>query len=142
MGPAGKEYVYKDELRAARPGRQAQKARQIGEAEVAEWLKAEEAKFNQRYERELMNPREALSLGSISEIVMPTDLRSALGKQSRVLPAPLQARPDAGRPAGVLLMSAELKPYNAYTNNPLIHRDRRLGKTRLRVGALASPATT
>jgi hypothetical protein len=26
-----------------------------------------------------MNPREALSLGSISEIVMPTDLRSTLG---------------------------------------------------------------
>jgi acetyl/propionyl-CoA carboxylase alpha subunit len=26
-------------------------------------------------------------------------------------------------------MSAEQKPYNAYTNNPLIHRDRRLGKS-------------
>jgi len=26
-------------------------------------------------------------------------------------------------------MSAELKPYNAYSNNPLIHRDRQLGKT-------------
>ena len=35
-----------------------------------------EAELNQRYERELMNPREALSLGSISEIVMPTDLRA------------------------------------------------------------------
>ena len=48
--------------------------------EVADWLKAQEAEFNQRYERELMNPREALSLGSISEIVMPTDLRAVLGR--------------------------------------------------------------
>lgn len=71
MGPAGKEYVYKDELRAARA-----KAKEHGE----EWLKAQEAEINQRYERELMNPREALSLGSISEIVMPDDLRHVLAR--------------------------------------------------------------
>lgn len=71
MGPAGKEYVYKDELRAVRA-----KAREHGE----EWLKAQEAEINQRYERELMNPREALSLGSISEIVMPDDLRHVLAR--------------------------------------------------------------
>ena len=71
MGPAGKEYVYKDELRAARA-----KAKEQGE----EWLKAQEAEINQRYERELMNPREALSLGSISEIVMPDDLRHVLAR--------------------------------------------------------------
>ncbi|MEE4107982.1 MAG: acetyl-CoA carboxylase carboxyltransferase subunit, partial [Halieaceae bacterium] len=34
----------------------------------------------QRYERELMNPNEALSLGSISQIVMPSDLRHVLGE--------------------------------------------------------------
>ena len=34
-----------------------------------------------------MNPREALSLGSISEIVMPTDLRAVLG-QNLAVPAP------------------------------------------------------
>jgi hypothetical protein len=32
-----------------------------------------------------MNPREALSLGSISEIVMPTDLRSVLGRNLEFL---------------------------------------------------------
>lgn len=79
MGPAGKEYVYKDELRKVRAEAK-QRAKDAGEKEASEWLKAEEAKFNLRYERELMNPREALSLGSISEIVMPTDLRSTLGK--------------------------------------------------------------
>ena len=78
MGTAGKEFVYKTEIRQMRD--EAAKKRKAGvpEAEVAEWLRAQEALLNQRYERELMNPREALSLGSISEIVMPTDLRRVL----------------------------------------------------------------
>ena len=129
MGPAGKEYVYK--RRAAQGRATKRKARRRHRPAQPRrrpptWLKAEEAKFNQRYERELMNPREALSLGSISEIVMPTDLRATLGKNLELPAASLPARSDAVRPAGVLLMS-EHKPYNAYTNNPLIHRDRRLG---------------
>jgi acetyl-CoA carboxylase carboxyltransferase component len=95
MGPAGKEYVYKDELRAVRAQAKL-RAKEVGEKEAAEWLKAEEAKFNLRYERELMNPREALSLGSISEIVMPTDLRATLGKSLAMFlrqykPGPMQA---------------------------------------------------
>jgi acetyl-CoA carboxylase carboxyltransferase component len=95
MGPAGKEYVYKDELRAVR-AQAKQRAKEVGDKEAGEWLKNEEAKFNQRYERELMNPREALSLGSISEIVMPTDLRSTLGKSLQFLlrqykPGPMQS---------------------------------------------------
>jgi acetyl-CoA carboxylase carboxyltransferase component len=73
MGPAGKEFVYKDELRKARA--EAQK-REDGAA----WLKAREAELNLRYERELMNPREALALGSISRLVDPGDLRRALGE--------------------------------------------------------------
>ncbi|MEB2285374.1 MAG: acetyl-CoA carboxylase carboxyltransferase subunit [Myxococcales bacterium] len=78
MGPAGKEYVYKTELKQAR--NTAARRRKAGddEAAIAEWLKAQEGELNQRYERELMNPREALSLGSISEIVMPSDLRRVL----------------------------------------------------------------
>ncbi|MBU0538009.1 MAG: acetyl-CoA carboxylase carboxyltransferase subunit, partial [Gammaproteobacteria bacterium] len=48
---------------------------------VAEWQKQEELLLTQRYERELMNPNEALSLGSISQIVMPSDLRKVLGEQ-------------------------------------------------------------
>ena len=73
MGTAGKEYVYKDELQqvrarrrhgARRPRRAAQRARagaRGGASAPREWLKAQEAELNQRYERELMNPREALS---------------------------------------------------------------------------------
>ncbi len=75
MGPAGKEFVYKDELRKIRA-----KARQMGPEEGALWLKDREAELNQRYERELMNPREALSLGSVSRIVMPVELRATLGR--------------------------------------------------------------
>ncbi|MEY4510868.1 MAG: hypothetical protein RLZZ450_2990, partial [Pseudomonadota bacterium] len=47
MGPAGKEYVYKDELRAVRAQAKL-RAKESGEKEAADWLKAEELKFNQR----------------------------------------------------------------------------------------------
>jgi acetyl-CoA carboxylase carboxyltransferase component len=96
MGPAGKEFVYKKELRALRAqvparvktahaalrdaGVPESEARARADKDVQEWLKAEEGLFNQRYERELMNPREALSLGSISAIVMPHELRSSLAQ--------------------------------------------------------------
>jgi len=96
MGPAGKEFVYKDELRKLRgsiagrikqgvqervaAGMDGDEAKKDAEKEAAEWLKAEEAALNQRYERELMNPKEGLALGSISSIVMPTDLRQVLGE--------------------------------------------------------------
>src|SRR5262249_2151136 len=85
MGTGGKEFVYKTEIRKMRD--EAAKKRRTGvpEVEVVEWVKAREAELNQRYERELMNPREALSLGSISEIVMPTDLRRVLTHQLRFL---------------------------------------------------------
>jgi acetyl-CoA carboxylase carboxyltransferase component len=85
MGTAGKEFVYKTEIRQLRD--EAAKRRKAGapEAEVADWVRAQEAVLNQRYERELMNPREALSLGSISEIVMPTDLRRTLTHHLRFL---------------------------------------------------------
>ncbi len=104
MGPAGKEFVYKQEIRDMRNSARArlQEALDAGaskkdaEAEVADWVKAQEAAFNARYERELMNPKEALSLGSISEIVPPTDVRAALAKNlnfylSHYTPGPLQA---------------------------------------------------
>ncbi len=96
MGPAGVEYVYKDELKRLRaevPTRlaretEAQRAAGLPEDEAGQaarslvdgWVRSEEAQLAQRYERELMNPNEALSLGSISQIVMPSDLRHVLGE--------------------------------------------------------------
>jgi acetyl-CoA carboxylase carboxyltransferase component len=94
MGPAGKEFVYKDELRKIRgaiparieagtrervaAGASPEAARADASAEAQAWLKTREGELNLRYERELMNPREALSLGSISSLVMPGELRQAL----------------------------------------------------------------
>jgi acetyl-CoA carboxylase carboxyltransferase component len=104
MGPAGKEFVYKKEMREMRARAKArmQEALDAGAsktdaaADTAAWVKEQEAVFNARYEKELMNPKEALSLGSISEIVMPTDVRASLAKNlnfylSHYTPAPLQA---------------------------------------------------
>jgi acetyl-CoA carboxylase carboxyltransferase component len=101
MGPAGKEFVYKDELRKIRGDAQAMakkgaaqrtaagmegaEAKKDSDREAAEWLKAQEALLNRRYEKELMNPKEGLALGSISSLVMPTDLREVLGKNLHFL---------------------------------------------------------
>ena len=95
MGPAGMEFVYKAELREIRgsiTARVAKETRELmdnkgqGEQEagvaaaeaVGEWVKQQEAVLAKRYEAELMNPNEALSLGSISQIVMPSELRQLL----------------------------------------------------------------
>jgi acetyl-CoA carboxylase carboxyltransferase component len=103
MGPAGKEFVYKQEMRDMRneaksrlqEALDAGASRADAEADMTAWVKEQEAAFSARYEKELMNPKEALSLGSISEIVMPTDVRAALAKNlnfylSHYTPEPLQ----------------------------------------------------
>jgi acetyl-CoA carboxylase carboxyltransferase component len=96
MGPAGVEFVYKKELREIRGslakrveaateefvgnGLPEPDARTAAQEAVSHWQKEQEALLIQRYEQELMNPNEALSLGSISQIVMPSDLRKVLGE--------------------------------------------------------------
>jgi acetyl-CoA carboxylase carboxyltransferase component len=96
MGPAGVEYVYKDELRKIRgsiparleseakaqvkAGLSEQQAAEAAKQVVDDWVKSEEAQLAERYTRELMNPNEALSLGSISQIVMPSHLRQVLAE--------------------------------------------------------------
>ena len=112
MGPAGKEFVYKDEVRKMRAsvvdrvkngarervaaGMEAGEANKDAVKEAADWLKIEDAALNLRYEKELMNPKEGLALGSISSLVMPTDLRKVLGENMNFLlrhykPGPMQA---------------------------------------------------
>ncbi len=112
MGPAGKEFVYKDELRKIRgeaaslakkgaeeriaAGMEGGAAKKDAEREAAEWLKAQETALNLRYEKELMNPKEGLALGSISSIVMPTDLRQVLGENIAFLMRHYKAVPMGG----------------------------------------------
>ena len=69
-------------------------AKKDAEKEAADWLKAQEAALNQRYEKELMNPKEGLALGSISSLVMPTDLRKALGENMNFLLRHYKPSPD------------------------------------------------
>ena len=71
-------------------------AKKDAEKETAEWLKAQEAALNLRYEKELMNPKEGLVLGSISSIVMPTDLRKVLGENMNFLLRHYKASPMGG----------------------------------------------
>ncbi len=87
MGPAGVEFVYKAELR---------KIRAQAKAQGAEWQRRQEAELAQRYEEELINPREALALGSISQLAMPSELRCALNAQlafhlGHYVPGPMQS---------------------------------------------------
>ncbi|MEQ9367288.1 MAG: carboxyl transferase domain-containing protein, partial [Leptospirales bacterium] len=78
MGPAGKEFVYKKELQKAR----AKFAQDVKdgrpEIEAKAELDAVLVDMGLRYEKELMNPKEALSLGSVSRVVMPEDSRRVL----------------------------------------------------------------
>ncbi len=112
MGPAGKEFVYKDELRKLRAslgdmikkatatrvsaGMDGEQAKKDAEKEATDWVKAQEALLNSRYERELMNPKEGLALGSISSIVMPTDLRQALAENMNFLMRHYRPSPMTG----------------------------------------------
>lgn len=112
MGPAGVEYVFKDEVRAIRSsikqriailtaekqqeGLSAEDAKAQATAEIAQWQKQEEAVLAQKYEERLMNANEALSLGSISQIVMPSDLRKVLSQNMDFHMKHYKAEPMSG----------------------------------------------
>lgn len=83
MGPAGTAYVYKKEMDAI----QAEHRRAVaGDRDAANAARdAALAALRDRYGRELMNPREALSLGSVSRIVMPGQSRRILAENLDLL---------------------------------------------------------
>ncbi len=80
MGPAGKDFVYKDELRALDVEMQRALAAGVAREEALAKRKAGLAALSERYEREIMNPKEALSLGSVSQLVVPGTSRRVLGE--------------------------------------------------------------
>ena len=79
MGPAGRQFVYKDEFREILRKFQQSLDSGIEEHEAAVVRDAAMAKLTARYEEELLNPEEALRLGSVSRIVMPGHSRKVLG---------------------------------------------------------------
>ena len=96
MGPAGKSFVYKKEMKHIK----SQYIKMLQDKDVSkkaaeQYLQEEEALLVKRYEKELMNPKEALSLGSISKIILPEDTRSILAENMEHLmkhytPSPMQ----------------------------------------------------
>ena len=85
MGPAGKEFVYKAEMRGAEAAYKKAVADGASPEEAARERDAKLGELSDRYENELMNPKEALSLGSISRIVMPGTSRRVLAKNLNFL---------------------------------------------------------
>jgi acetyl-CoA carboxylase carboxyltransferase component len=96
MGPAGTEYVYKDDLTKIEAEYQRQLRGGVAEAEAAEQRNRALAAITRRYENELMNPKEALSLGSVSRIVMPGSSRRVIGQNLAFLMKQYQACPMTG----------------------------------------------
>jgi acetyl-CoA carboxylase carboxyltransferase component len=95
MGPAGKDFVYKDEIRAI--DQAYRKGAAAGdEAGAARERDAALKQLNDRYEHELMNPKEALSLGSVSRIVMPGTSRRVLAQNLAFLMRNYQPSPMSG----------------------------------------------
>jgi acetyl-CoA carboxylase carboxyltransferase component len=96
MGSAGREFVYKDELRAVEAEYQKAVSKGAAEAEARKRRDEALAKLNERYESELMNPKEALSLGSVSRIVMPGTSRRVLAEHLNFLMRTYTPSPMAG----------------------------------------------
>jgi acetyl-CoA carboxylase carboxyltransferase component len=97
MGPGGgTEFVYKTEMRDIQA--QYQKALKAGTPESDAARKRDEglARLRELYERELMNPKEALSLGSVSRIVMPGTSRRVLAENFDLLMRTYSPSPMAG----------------------------------------------
>lgn len=78
MGPAGKDYVYKDEVSAIQREFKESLKKGVSEKEAISIRDKKLQLLSTQYEKELMNPKEALSLGSVSRIVLPGTTRSIL----------------------------------------------------------------
>ncbi len=96
MGTAGKDFVFKDEMREI--STQHKKALADGASETEANRQRDEALaiLTTRYEEQLMNPKEALSLGSVSRIVMPGESRRVLARNLDFLMRKYQPTPMGG----------------------------------------------
>lgn len=94
MGPAGREFVYKPEITAIDKEYHAAIKAGMPVDEAQAKKNAALAALSKRYEDELMNPKEALALGSVSGVVMPGTTRRELCRNLHFLlrtykPAPM-----------------------------------------------------
>jgi len=96
MGAAGKDFVFKDEMRAIAAGHKKALADGVDAAEADRIRDEALAVLTSRYEEQLMNPKEALSLGSVSRIVMPGESRRILSRNLDFLMRKYQPSPMGG----------------------------------------------
>ncbi len=92
----GTQFVFKDELRAIEAQYQSALAKGTPELEARSQRDGGLKQLRERYERELMNPNEALSLGSVSRIVMPGTSRRVLGEHLAFLMRTYTPSPMSG----------------------------------------------
>ncbi len=94
MGPAGRQFIYKDEIREIQKSYQQAIKEGASEQEVSTRREVAMAALTKRYEKELLNPEEALRLGSVTSLVFPGFSRKLLGNTLHYLlrhytPAPM-----------------------------------------------------
>ncbi|MCB1140800.1 MAG: acetyl-CoA carboxylase carboxyltransferase subunit [Leptospiraceae bacterium] len=96
MGPAGKDFIYKSELQALNKTYSENVKKGMPEAEAKKIKDVGLAELSLRYERELMNPKEALSLGSVSSVIMPGYTRKVLSENLNYLMRHYTPQPMGG----------------------------------------------
>jgi acetyl-CoA carboxylase carboxyltransferase component len=97
MGPGGgSEFVFKQELREVDASYKQAIKDGLSSEEAARLRDLGLAQIRERYERELLNPREALALGSVSSIVMPGTSRRVLAKNLAFLMRTYRPSPMSG----------------------------------------------
>ena len=96
MGSAGMDFVYKDEMRAIATAHKKALKGGGSDDEANGERDRKLADLTARYESELMNPKEALSLGSVSRLVMPGESRKVLARNLDFLMRKYQPTPMGG----------------------------------------------
>jgi len=96
MGPAGKDFIYKDEIQKINREYSENLKKGLSESEARKIKDTALQQLSQRYERELMNPKEALSLGSVSSVIMPGYTRRVLGENLNYLMRHYKPTPMGG----------------------------------------------
>ena len=96
MGPAGRQFVYKDEYRRILSDHQQRLKDGVPEGDSASERERKLAELTVRYEHELLNPEEALKLGSVSSLVMPGYSRKVLGNALLYLLRHYRPKPLSG----------------------------------------------
>ena len=96
MGPTGRQYVYKEEFRNIHQQYEQKVVAGMSNLEAAAIRDQALAGLTTRYEEQLLNPEEALRLGSVSQLVPPGFSRKALGQTLAYTMRHYKPQPMAG----------------------------------------------